>query len=38
MAYPMGLPDWDLVRIALDEPIDSLRVRYDVVLSHFLSF
>ena len=26
MAYPMGLPEWDLVRVALDEPIDSLKV------------
>lgn len=26
MAYPMGLPEWDMVRIALDDPIDSLKV------------
>ena len=26
MAYPMGLPEWDLVRVALDEPIDNLKV------------
>lgn len=28
MAYPKGLPEWDLVKIALDEPIDNLLVRY----------
>ena len=26
MAYPLGLPEWDLVRVALDEPIDNLKV------------
>jgi len=28
MAYPMGLPEWDLVRIALDEPIEKLKVSF----------
>ncbi|KAL3775424.1 hypothetical protein ACHAWO_001438 [Cyclotella atomus] len=28
MAYPMGLPEWDLVRIVLDEPIDALKNTY----------
>jgi archaellum component FlaC len=32
MAYPMGLPEWDLVRIVLDEPIDALKVGYNVNL------
>jgi len=29
MAYPEGLPEWDLVKIALDEPIDNLKVTDD---------
>ncbi|KAL3790479.1 hypothetical protein HJC23_012035 [Cyclotella cryptica] len=28
MAYPMGLPEWDLTRIALDEPIEKLKNTY----------
>lgn len=28
MAYPMGLPEWDLARIALDEPIEKLKGTY----------
>lgn len=26
MAYPMGLPEWDLARIALDDSIENLKV------------
>jgi hypothetical protein len=26
MTYPMGLPEWDSARIALDEPIENLKV------------
>eukprot|EP00584_Thalassiosira_punctigera_P000312 CAMPEP_0172538642 /NCGR_PEP_ID=MMETSP1067-20121228/10002_1 /TAXON_ID=265564 ORGANISM="Thalassiosira punctigera, Strain Tpunct2005C2" /NCGR_SAMPLE_ID=MMETSP1067 /ASSEMBLY_ACC=CAM_ASM_000444 /LENGTH=290 /DNA_ID=CAMNT_0013324183 /DNA_START=71 /DNA_END=943 /DNA_ORIENTATION=- len=28
IAYPMGLPDWDLARMALDEPIEKLKGTY----------
>ena len=28
MAYPMGLPEWDLARIALDDPIENLKGTY----------
>lgn len=32
MAYPEGLPEWDLARIALEDPIDKLKVRQLVIL------
>lgn len=28
MAYPMGLPEWDLARMALDDPIEKLKGTY----------
>lgn len=28
MAYPMGLPEWDLARMALDDPIEKLKNTY----------
>ena len=36
MAYPMGLPEWDLAKIALDEPIDNLMVGYNLQGSLYL--
>ena len=38
MAYPMGLPEWDLAKIALDEPIDNLMVGYNLHSSLYLIF
>ena len=28
MAYPMGLPEWDLTRMALDDPIEKLKMTF----------
>ncbi len=33
MAYPMGLPDWDLAQIALDGSFDKLKVRYNSIIA-----